>query len=133
MNLLALLAASLTIGSVKDCSNGASQFKLTSMSFQPDPPVKGQNSTLLLSMNVPTEVQGGTAKYSATYNFIPFSPTTEDLCVAVPGGCPIIPGQLNTVSSYPIDPSLSGTLVMTIEWKDTASVQLLCVSVTMKL
>jgi len=103
------------------------------MSFQPDPPIKGQNSTLTLALTNPSDILGGTATYSIRYNFIPLTPTVDDLCSQVPGGCPIVAGPLNIVSSYPIDPSLSGTVVLQIEWKDTANVQLLCVSITMKL
>ena len=102
------------------------------MSFSPDPTVPGQNSTLLLSMKVPEDINNGTAKYSTTYNFIPFSPTTEDLCaVTVP--CPILSGTLNTQSTYPIDATLSGTLSIKIEWADLTGRQLLCISIKTKL
>jgi hypothetical protein len=134
MGLLGLILASYaSLSSVSDCSKGSSQIKINSMSFQPDPPIKGQNSTLTLALTNPSDVLGGTATYSIRYNFIPLMPTVEDLCTQVPGGCPIVKGPLNIVSSYPIDPSLSGTVVVQIEWKDTASLQLLCVSITMKL
>jgi hypothetical protein len=102
------------------------------MSFSPDPPVKGQNSTLLLSIDVPTQVNAGTATYSFKYNFIPLTPTVEDLCTQVPGGCPIKLGPLDLVASFPIDTTLSGTIIAKIEWKDIANIELLCVSVTMK-
>lgn len=131
-SLLLALVAPLVNASVKDCATPDALFKMTSMSFSPDPPVKGQNSTLLLSMNVPSEVVGGTVTYSPTYNFIPLSPTTEGLCTNVPNGCPIRVGKLDTVSSMPFDPSLSGTLVLKIEWKDLSKKQLMCVSVTAK-
>lgn len=132
MGLLGLLAAALTLGSVTDCSKGASQVKITSMTFQPDPPVKGQNSTLNLSLNLPNDIVAGYATYSVTYNFIPLAPDVKDLCGEVPGGCPIKAGPLDLTSSYPLDPSLSGTIVAKIQWKDTANTELLCVSITMK-
>jgi hypothetical protein len=80
-------------------------------------------------MNVPGEVAGGTATYSVTYNFIPLSPTVNDLCLEVPGGCPIMPGTLDTVSSIPFDDSLSGQIAIKIDWKDLEAQQLMCVSV----
>jgi hypothetical protein len=130
MILLAIFLSLLGInGSVTDCSKATALFDLTSMSFSPDPPIKGQNSTLLLSMNVPSEVAGGTATYSVTYNFIPLTPTVNDLCLEVPGGCPIKPGTLDTVSSIPFDGSLSGSLTLKILWKDLQEQQLMCVSV----
>jgi hypothetical protein len=132
MGLLGLLASALTLSSVTDCSKGASQIKITSMTFQPDPPVKGQNSTLNLSLNLPNDIVAGYATYSVTYNFIPLTPDVKDLCGEVPGGCPIKAGPLQLSSSYPIDPSLRGTIVAKIQWKDTANTELLCVSITMK-
>ena len=134
MALLGLILAAYasSLSTVSDCSKGTSQIKINSMTFLPDPPVKGQNSTLTLDLNVPTEIEAGTATYSFTYNFIPLTPTVEDLCSQVPGGCPVKSGPLNLISSYPIDPSLRGTIVAKIQWKDTANVELLCVSITMK-
>ena len=132
--MLSLFAAALilssTVGSVLDCAPTNSVFKLTSMSFSPDPAVKGQNSTLLLSMNVPEEIDAGTATYAITYNFIPLVPTTENLCNAVT--CPIYPGILTTTSSYPIDSSLSGSIQFKVSWKDNSSRDLICVNVRTK-
>jgi hypothetical protein len=125
------LLISTCLGSVTDCSKGSSLFTLTSMSFSPDPAVPGENSTLLLSMTVPQEIKGGTVRYSTTYNFIPFSPTVEPLCLNIE--CPILVGDLHTYSSFPIDPSLSGTLQLRIEWKDLSEVQLLCVEIKTKI
>ena len=126
-----VLSTSSCFGSVTDCSKGGSLFTLTSMSFSPDPAVPGENSTLLLSMTVPQEITDGTVTYSTTYNFIPFSPTVEPLCGNIQ--CPILVGDLHTYSSFPIDPSLSGTLQLRIEWKDLSKVQLLCVEIKTKI
>jgi hypothetical protein len=132
MSLLAALASIYVIGSVSDCSKGTALFTITSMSLSPDPPVKGQNSTLALSMTVPYDIQSGTAKYSVTYNFIPLAPTVEDLCTILPHHCPIKAGTLNTISSVPFDDSLKGTIIFKIEWKDTSNNELMCVSVNVK-
>jgi len=131
--VLAFLASVVaSSASVTDCSNGASLFRLTSMSFSPDPTVPGQNSTLLLSMKVPEEITNGTATYSTSYNFIPLKPTVDQLCdTTVP--CPIVEGYLKTVSSYPIDKALSGSMTLKIEWSDLTGRQLLCVSIKTKL
>ena len=129
LGILAFLSA--VKATLTDCATNP-LFTLTSMSFSPDPPVKGQNSTLLLSMNVPADVTGGTATYSVTYNFIPLAPTTENLCNALPSGCPIVKGTLDTVSSIPFDGSLSGSLVMKIDWKDLVGQELMCVQIKTK-
>ena len=127
------LLAALALNSVTDCSKGASQFKVSSLSFLPDPPVKGQNSTLSVSMMVPQEVSGGTATYAYKYNFIPMAPEVKDLCGEVPDGCPIQVGPLDLVNSFQIPSELSGSLTVTVTWKDTANVQLLCVAISFKL
>jgi hypothetical protein len=131
--ILSLLAFCASVGAtVSDCSKGESLFTLTSMSLTPDPPVRGQNSTLRLSMNVPEQVTNGTATYTVTYNFLPLRPTVDDLCdTTVP--CPIAPGNLDTVSSYPFDNALSGSLVVRINWNDLTGRSLLCVSMNLKL
>ena len=133
VRILSLLALCGSIGaSVTDCSKGESLFTLTSMSLTPDPPVRGQNSTLRLSMNVPEEINNGTATYTVTYNFLPFSPTVDNLCdTTVP--CPITVGTLDTVSSFPFDNTLSGSVVVRINWNDLTGRSLLCVSMNLKL
>ena len=130
-SLIALLAFTSANASVTDCSKGASLFKINSMSFLPEPAVKGQNSTLLLSTTVPEQITGGTAKYSIKYNFIPLTPTIEDLCTVV--SCPIMVGKLDTVSSYPIDKSLSGSIAIQVDWADQTGRQLLCVLIQTKI
>jgi hypothetical protein len=130
-SLLGVLAFTSINASVTDCSKGASLFKINSMSFSPDPAIKGQNSTLLVSTTVPEQITGGTAKYSIKYSFIPLTPTIEDLCKAV--SCPILVGKLDTVSSYPIDKSLSGSITIQIDWADQTGRQLLCVLIQTKI
>jgi hypothetical protein len=113
--------------SVTDCGVSSSLFKIKSMSFSPDPTVPGVNSTLLLSMAVPEQINDGTATYAFTYNFLPFQPTVDPICQAV--NCPILVGDLSTVSSYPILSDLSGSLNIKISWKDLNQRELMCVMI----
>jgi len=130
--LLALIGLTPVTASVADCSAGKSLFRLTSMSFSPDPTVPGQNSTLMLSMKIPEEINNGTATYMSTYNFIPLTPSTDDLC-GTTVNCPIGEGYLDTLSSFPIDKSLTGSLTLKIVWADLTGRQLLCVMIKTKL
>lgn len=125
------LFAMTALASVSDCSSGTSLLQLTSMSFAPDPTVPGVNSTLMLSMKVPEDISNGTVTYTTTYNFIPLAPTSANLCDTVV--CPIASGKLDTVSSYPIDKTLSGSLTLKLVWKELTGRQLLCVSIKTKL
>ena len=45
-----------------------------------DPELPQTDYTLFLNADLSQEIDNGTSKYSITYNFIPLSPTTEDLC-----------------------------------------------------
>jgi len=47
--------------------------------------------------------------------------------------CPIGEGYLDTLSSFPIDKSLTGSLTLKIVWADLTGRQLLCVMIKTKL
>lgn len=127
---LALLLTS-AVASVSDCSKGTSLFKVTSMSFLPDPTVPGQNSTLYLSMNIPEQIDDGTATYKVSLNYVTVSKTSEKLCHSV--SCPIMPGALSTVSTYPVSGIPAGLLNVNIQWADLRGRNLLCVSISTKI
>lgn len=132
MRLVSILSLLLTITNsyIMDCSYGNSLLKLTHISFLPDPLVAGENSSLFISMNVSKQINGGSATYGITYNFIPIPPVVENLCETV--DCPVMPGRLSTKLIYPISPSLSGSVQIKVTWKDNSSNHLLCVSVRTK-
>ncbi len=126
--LLCLIAGATA--SITDCSAGKSLFKVKALGFWPDPAIKNANSTISFVYNVPEPgFTGGTATYTATYNFIPLAPTVEDLCKNVI--CPIIPGPYNQSTSSTF-PDVSGSLNIKIEWKDKTGAQLLCALIKTK-
>ena len=126
MFLIALLA--LTVApvhaSIKSCAP-KSLFKINALGFWPDPAVKNQNSTVSFDYTVPgpDPITAGSVKYTVTYNYIPLTPTVEDLCTQTK--CPILPGTYNqsTSSNYP---DLTGSLTTKIEWFDPSNQPLLC-------
>lgn len=124
--LMTVLAAPPT---VKDCGGGKTRFVLNTVSLSPLNPSPNDAVTLHLDYTVPpgTLVTGGEAKYSATYNFIPLTPTVEPLCSNIP--CPLGPGRYvnSTVSTWPS--GLTGSLTTTLRWSDDAATSLLCVSI----
>lgn len=130
--LKALLLALVTSGNtVRDCSSGTSVFKFLEASLTPDPVVRGQDATIFLSCQIPdgVTVTSGTAQYSFSFNGIPFTPTTEDLCSQVL--CPLLPG-LYSNSTISVFPDVSGKIVSTIKWFDTDKTLLYCLEVTAK-
>jgi hypothetical protein len=128
--LLALGFLATVAGTIKDCGV-APLFKITELKQDPaDTIVAGQNLSLTLKYSAPEEIAAGTVTKSITLNFIPFSPTTEDLCANAP--CPISIGD-HDGSSWSLFPSgVSGTLVSKVVWKDTQDRELLCVQSTLK-
>lgn len=135
MTLFTALAAAIVIlntttNSVTDCSKGTSVFKFTGGSLLPDPVVPGQDSSITLNLEIPagTNVNAGTAKYSFSFNGIPFAPTTEDLCSDV--ACPLLPGPYTNTTTSVFPSGVSGKVTTKIEWFDVANNRLLCADVT---
>ena len=116
---------------IADCGAGASLFTITQLSQDPpDTVVAGQNTTLTLLYTAPEEIAAGTVTKSVTLNFIPFSPTTEDLCANA--ACPITVGEHDGSSWFLFPDGVSGTLVSTVKWQDTTGKQLLCIKSTLR-
>ena len=131
--ILMVLTQSVPNPVVKDCGGGKTIFFLNAASIDPPNPAPNDAVTLHLDYTVPpgTLVTGGEAKYSATYNFIPLSPTVEPLCSNIP--CPLGPGRYvnNSISRWPS--GLSGSLTTTLRWSDEAANPLLCINIIAKL
>jgi hypothetical protein len=133
---VALIAAALrglptADATIVDCGAGGSLFTITKLSQDPPDTVStGQNTTLTLFYTAPEEITAGTVTKSITLNFIPFSPTTEDLCTNAP--CPITVGDHDGSSWFLFPEGVSGTLVSTVKWQDTAGRLLLCIKSTLR-
>lgn len=120
------------LSTLRDCSSGNGLFTMISQGFSPEPPVPGQDATLWFYYQVPDglTVTAGTAKYSFTFNGIPFSPTVEDLCTQV--DCPLVPGIFNLTSTSQF-PSVSGKITSKIQWYNEDGSLLLCSELTEKI
>ena len=70
-----------------------------------------------------------TATYSVTYNFIPLTPTVDDLCATQKEDlCPLAIGVHHDVSTSTWPSGLSGKLTTKIQWKDQDGQEILCLS-----
>ena len=117
------------LATVAACTQ-TTKFSINSLSLTPDPPIVGQNSTLSITYTNPGPVvSAGTAKYSISYNGLPYS-QTDDLCKATT--CPIEVGEHTVVSSALWDGSLSGKISTTINWYDETGSNLLCVQTVIR-
>ena len=125
-----LLFLSTALGSIQDCSNGASLLKLTTLDLIPAVPIIGQPVVMTVQFNNPgPAITSGTATTAIKYSFIPLTPTVEDLCVATP--CPLTTG-FNDRSTNSTWPDITGNLETTITWKGTDGSELLCIKVSIK-
>ena len=127
----ALVAVTSGVNTIREGSSGTSVFKFLTATVTPDPVVRGQDFTISLSCQIPdgVTVTSGTAEYGFTFNGIPFSPTTEDLCSQV--ACPLLPGLYSNATTAPF-PDVSGKIVSTIKWFDDAKTLLYCLETTVK-
>lgn len=130
-SLFILYFLSVACGQVTDC-NSNSVFKINNQDFQPNPPIVGENATLWIDYTVPEgiSIDSGTAKYSVSFNGIPFAPTNEDLCTQIT--CPQVPGTYNITSTDVWEGGISGKVVSTIQWYDQNNTELLCSKTTMR-
>jgi len=132
MHHLLFLLTTVT-AAITNCASPSkpSLFTIDALSQTPsDTITAGENMTLNLIYTSPTTVTGGRVRTSMTYNFLPLTPSVEDLCTSVV--CPLGPGQHDGSSSYPFPSGISGTLVTQIVWADENDNQLLCIKSTIK-
>lgn len=127
--LMATLGLSVNSGVASDCGV-SSEFQITSLSLSPEIPVIGQNSTLFSNYHVPSEITGGTTKYSCVYNGIPVVSETDDLCTQTT--CPIVAGDHADKSVITV-PDIKGKLSCTIKWLDVAEKELMCIKTVFQL
>jgi hypothetical protein len=128
-NAITALLASTASASISTCGSN-NLFTVNSMSLVPDPPIVGQNTTMTISYSNPGPVvTDGTAKYSISYNGLPYS-STDDLCKATE--CPIEVGEHTVISSALWDGSLSGKISTTIQWADQNNNPLMCINTLIK-
>jgi hypothetical protein len=111
---------------IKDCGSDTALFKITELTQDPPSSVAtGQNLSLTLKYTVPEKVIGGRSITSITYNYLPFKPTEEDLCINTE--CPITPGEHDGSTWYEWPSGLSGVVVSKVEWHDLSNNLLLCI------
>lgn len=129
---LMAFAAAAAAATIKDCGAGKSAFTINALSISPINPVAGKDVTVNLEYTVPTGmvITGGLTTYSVTYNFIPFSPTTEPLCRNVP--CPLTAGIYTNHTTTQWPSGMSGSVVSRMTWADETNNLLLCIDVSGK-
>jgi hypothetical protein len=133
VSFLTISSASVTQFLMKSC--GKSDDLAQNIILNVEPVLPQSDYTLFLDADLSQIVNQGTSKYSVTYNFIPLSPTTEDLCTEIAKSnitCPLN----NTIASESkgtVPKGLSGTVVIKNEWFDVSNARILCMQFTIKI
>lgn len=134
MNLLQIALGVYLSSSVslRDCGNPSTdQARITSMGFTPTNPLPNENTTLWIAYDLKSPITGGTAKYSVSFNGIPFTPTVNDLCTQTV--CPKEVGFYNETSSSLFPDGISGKVVSKIQWTDQDVLPVWCLETTFKI
>ena len=132
LSMLTFSTASVTQFTMRSC--GTSTDLAQNIILNVEPVLPQSDYTLFLDADLSQTVNQGTSKYSVTYNFIPLSPTTEDLCTEIAKSnitCPLN----NTIASESkgtVPTGLSGTVVIKNEWFDVSNARILCMQFTIK-
>jgi len=125
-----LLIFGTSLASIEDCSNGLSVLKLSALSLVPETPIANEPVVMTVQFNNPgADITSGTATNAITYNFMPLSPTVEDLCTNTV--CPLTNG-FNDRSTNSTWPDVSGSITSKITWTRDDGTQLLCIKVAVK-
>ena len=88
-----------------------------------------------LNADLSKQVDNGTSRYDITYNFIPLTPTTNDLCTELNNSnitCPLNVGHISSESKGSIPTGLTGTTVIKNQWFDGSNARILCIQFTIK-
>lgn len=98
--------------------------------MDPSAPVSGEYAILTVDYTLDKDVQGGTAKYEASFNGFPLTPTIDDLCADLAEStspCPLLAGPIHYQSAVQMgDGATHGTLDAKVTWTDDLGTEILC-------
>lgn len=107
----------------------------SSLVFDVSPKLPDTDYILFLNADLSKEVTSGTSKYDITYNFIPLTPSTNDLCTEISHSnitCPLVAGHLSSESKGTMPTGLSGTYTIKNQWFNSDGARILCMLFTIK-
>jgi hypothetical protein len=120
--------------SLKSCGNSADIAQ--NLFLDIDPKLPQDNYVLYLNSDISKDITGGLSQYDVTYNFIPLSPSTNDLCGEIANSnitCPLQKGYIALQSNGSVPTGLSGTVVIKNQWFDETGARILCMLFSIKI
>jgi hypothetical protein len=135
LTLLTNVSSSNTtaVKSFKYKSCGTSNDIAQNIIMNVNPTLPQTDYTFELGGDLSKEITGGTSKYIVTYNFIPLTPTVNDLCTEINASnitCPLKQGVFGIKSNGVIPSGLSGSSTIKNEWFNIDNARILCVLFT---
>lgn len=134
LSLLQFVSSTVTKFVISSCGDSTDLMQNVVLSVEPKLPQS--DYTLYLNGDLSQTITKGTSKYDITYNFIPVSPTTEDLCTEIESSnisCPLLNGFLSSESKGTIPIDLSGSLTIKNQWFNNDQTKILCMKFDIKL
>lgn len=128
-------ATNTTVSSFTYSSCGDANDLAQNLVLDVNPKLPVTDYILSLGADLSKEITGGTSTYDITYNFIPLTPTTNDLCTEINKSnitCPLSRGVIGMESKGTIPIDLRGTTVIKNQWFDSNNVRILCMKFTTK-
>lgn len=119
-----------SVSQFKISSCGISKDLMQNVKLSIDPILPVTDYKLYLDGDLNANVTSGTSQYTVTYNSIPLTPTTNDLCTEINASnvtCPLYLGPFASESSGKIEQGLSGTVTIKNQWFDENNQRILCI------
>lgn len=134
--LFALFVSSTSISNFKYNSCGKPTDIAQNLILDVKPILPQADYTLYLNADFSKEVNKGISKYTVTYNYIPLSPSVNNLCTEISNSnisCPLN-NHISSESKGSIPSGLSGTTTIKNEWftDTTPEERILCMLFTIK-
>jgi hypothetical protein len=134
LSLLQIVYSTVTKFVISSCGDSTDLMQNIVLSVEPKLPQS--DYTIYLNGDLSQTITKGTSKYDITYNFIPISPTTEDLCTEISASnisCPLLNGFISSESNGTIPVDLSGSLTIKNQWFNNDQTKILCMKFDIKL
>lgn len=122
-----LNSSEVTQFTISDC--GDSSDLAQNLFLDIDPKLPQTDYTLFLGADLSKEITKGTSQYDITLNFIPFTPTINDLCTEISNSnitCPLQVGHIASQSKGSIPTGVNGIVVIKNQWFDDSGARILC-------
>jgi hypothetical protein len=130
--LLSVVSSKVTSFTYKSC--GIESDIAQNIVLDVDPVLPEINYILYLNADLSNTIDKGTSKYSVTYNFLPLSPTVNDLCTELLNSnisCPLS-NHISSESKGTIPNGLSGLTTIKNEWFNENNLRILCMIFNIK-